>query len=148
MDDYLSKPFTPDDLYQKLFKKLKIVPGLVSTKEEKAKLFDLNYLRTISGDHPEFVREMVQTFVKSVPASLYAIERAVNEADWITVARMAHQIKPSLTLLGIHQLKESALQIEEFSTGTITSTHESQVKQFIQACKKVIAELENELKHL
>src|SRR5688572_4934073 len=39
MNDYVAKPFTPDDLYQKLFKKLKIVPSLESSKENKIRLY-------------------------------------------------------------------------------------------------------------
>jgi PAS domain S-box-containing protein len=145
MNDYVAKPFTPDDLYQKLFKKLKIVPGTYSTKEEKAKLYDLSYLKTISGDNREFIREMVQTFVQSVPVLLVDLENAMNHSDWIKVSRIAHQIKPSLTLMGIHQLKEPAIQIEAIASMPITASVNLQIKTFIETCGEVIEALKGEL---
>ena len=42
MDDYLPKPFTPDDLYRKLFKELKLTPKeKIKKKRQMAKLKSL-----------------------------------------------------------------------------------------------------------
>lgn len=147
MNDYVAKPFTPDDLYQKLFTNLKLVPGLLSTREVQPKLFDLNYLRTISSNNTEFIKEMVQTFVQSVPGLLSQMEEAMTNSDWSTCSRLAHQIKPSLTLMGIHQLKDAAMQIEG-SANNPTASSVSLTKKFIQNCKDVILELTQELTHL
>ncbi|HEU5290810.1 MAG TPA: response regulator [Cyclobacteriaceae bacterium] len=147
MNDYVAKPFTPDDLYQKLFTNLKLVPGSNTSNEAKPKLFDLNYLKTISSNNAEFIREMVQTFVQSVPAILDQMEGAVDQSDWSTCGRLAHQIKPSLTLMGIHQLKEAAIQIEGIATNP-TATSASLVNKFIKTCQDVIQELTEELPHL
>jgi HPt (histidine-containing phosphotransfer) domain-containing protein len=147
MNDYVAKPFTPDDLYQKLFKKLKIVPSSdsVSLLETKTKHFDLNYLKTISGNNREFIREMVQTFVLSIPQLLTNMENALSESDWVTISRIAHQVKPSLTLMGIHQLKESAVQIEEITESQRDEASRQKIKSFIQSCRNVIAELTEEV---
>lgn len=147
MNDYVAKPFTPDDLYQKLFKKLKLVPGSPDTRDDKPKLFDLNYLRTISSDNKEFIREMVQTFTQSVPTLLNDMEEAMNRSDWATCSRLAHQIKPSLTLMGIHQLKDAAIQIEGIVENP-TAPSAAMVNKFIQTCKDVINELTQELINL
>lgn len=148
MNDYVAKPFTPDDLYQKLFKKLKIAPRTYPTKEEKAKLYDLSYLKTISDNNREFIREMVQTFVQSVPVLLTDLENAMNHSDWIKVSRIAHQIKPSLTLLGIHQLKESAIQIEAIANMPIAPSVNLQINTFIETCREIISALTLELADL
>lgn len=147
MNDYVAKPFTPDDLYQKLFKKLKLVSGSPQNKEDKPKLFDLNYLRTISSDNHEFVREMVQTFIQSVPTLLTDMEKSMNSSDWATCSRIAHQVKPSLTLMGIRQLKEVAIQIEGIVDNP-TATSTGLIKKFIQTCRLVIDELTEELVNL
>jgi PAS domain S-box-containing protein len=144
MNDYVAKPFTPDDLYQQLFQKLKLVPGSPATNDAKPKLFDLNYLRTISSNNKEFVKEMVQTFIQSVPALLKQMEEAVTSSEWATVSRLAHQIKPSLTLMGIYQLKEVAIQIEGIAANP-TPASASLVRKFIQTCNDAIAELRQEL---
>jgi PAS domain S-box-containing protein len=148
MNDYLSKPFTPDDLYHKLFR-LKLRPQIGEPTEPiQKKRFDLNYLKNVSGDNKEFIREMVQTFVQSVPETLNTMEKAKAISDWNKVARVAHQLKPSLTLLGIHQLKESALLIEGMPTTNITAANISRVQRFIDECRNVIGELTEELRQL
>jgi PAS domain S-box-containing protein len=141
MNDYVAKPFTPDDLYQKLFKKLKIVAGVVPLRENKIKLFDLNYLKKISGNNQEFIREMVQTFAQSLPKLLGEMEEAVQASNWAKVSRIAHQIKPSLTLMGILQLKESAVQIEDIPNHPITPASTLQVQKFMETCNEVIVQL-------
>jgi PAS domain S-box-containing protein len=141
MNDYVAKPFTPDDLYQKLFKKLKIVPSLESVKENKERLYDLNYLKTISDDNREFIREMVETFIQSIPNLLNDMDEAMHLGEWDKVSRIAHQIKPSLTLLGIHRLKESALQIEDISVTTDIDTAKRLVNKFVLACNDAITQL-------
>ncbi len=145
MNDYVAKPFTPDDLYQKLFKKLKIVSGTYSIVEAKEKLFDLTYLKTISGDNHEFIREMIETFIQSVPILLNDLDEAISNSEWVKISRIAHQIKPSLSLMGIHQLKESVIQIEGMSNETILPSSNHEVKRFIQTCREVVSKLSDEL---
>jgi PAS domain S-box-containing protein len=151
MNDYLSKPFTPEDLYQTLFEKLKIVPLSASVvKPVTSKSYDLNYLKNISGNNQEFIKEMLQTFTQSIPVSLKDMEEALNTADLVKLARIAHQIKPSMTLLGIHHLKETTVSIEELAKSSSAPTLELQlnVMEFIQTCKDIIADLTEELKKI
>ena len=149
MNDYLSKPFTPEDLYEMLFEKLKIVPASASeVKPATSRQFDLAYLRNISGNNHEFIKEMLQTFVQSIPNSLTEMEEALTLSDFIKISRVAHQIKPSMTLLGINELKDSAIHIEELAKGTTAPSLELQlsVMEFSQACREVINDLAEELK--
>ena len=149
MNDYLSKPFTPEDLYEMLFEKLKIVPASASeVKPATSRQFDLAYLRNISGNNHEFIKEMLQTFVQSIPNSLTEMEEALTLSDFIKISRVAHQIKPSMTLLGINELKDSAMHIEELAKGTTSPSLELQlsVMEFSQACREVINDLAEELK--
>jgi PAS domain S-box-containing protein len=150
MNDYLSKPFTPDDLYQMLFEKLKIIPTLTVVKSKVTKLYDLNYLKNISGDNQEFIKEMLQTFTQSIPVSLKEMEDALNLSDLVKLSRVTHQIKPSMTLLGLNQLKETAVHIEELSKSNNGSTIELQlnVREFVQTCRDVIIDLTEELNSL
>lgn len=150
MNDYLSKPFTPEDLYQMLFEKLKIVPATSSAIKVTSinKQYDLAYLRNMSGDNQEFIKEMLQTFVQSIPVSIKEMENALNLSDFVQVARIAHQIKPSMTLLGIDHLKESAIQIESLAKNNKAPSLELQVNvmEFTQTCRDIISDLAEELK--
>lgn len=152
MNDYLSKPFTPEDLYQMLFEKLKIVPVTASEVKMPAvkKQYDLTYLKNMSGNNQEFIKEMLQTFVQSIPNSLKDMDEALSTGDLTKLARISHQIKPSMTLLGIDHLKEAAIRIEERAKNNEAPTLELQlnVSEFTQTCRDIILELREELKKL
>jgi HPt (histidine-containing phosphotransfer) domain-containing protein len=146
MDDYLAKPFTPEDLYHKLFIELKIeseVPEKpVPANPPSRTVFDLNYLKKVSGGSDEFVNEMVQTFIHSIPLSLQKLEQCIREKDWRSVSRAVHQIKPTLTLLGIHSLKESAILIEEKCRhGEHTPEIQQKLDELIVTSKTAVEEM-------
>jgi PAS domain S-box-containing protein len=116
MNDYLAKPFTPDDLHRKIIDELKIR----ATKKREVTpapvvktRFDLTYLRSISNNNEDFVKEMIQTFVQSVPGVLIEMKRCVEQNNWEKLSKLAHQIKPSFTLLGVHDLRNTIVFIEE-----------------------------------
>lgn len=118
MNDYLAKPFTPDDLYKKLFEDIRVTEDTVpatteSEKVERKTLYDLEYLREVSGNNGEFIQEMIQTFLSSFPQVLDDINQALTVKDWLKISKLAHQIKPSLTLMGLEILRKKVFFIEE-----------------------------------
>jgi PAS domain S-box-containing protein len=151
MNDYLAKPFTPEDLYHKLFDDLKIEPATrenppVQTKgQKKDVVYNLDYLRSVSGNNEEFIREMVTTFIQTVPSILEDMHQAIETQEWNKLSRMAHQIKPSFTLMGLDALRSEIVFIEENSKME-TNLHEvTRVGyEFLEKCKVVIPELSKE----
>lgn len=149
MNDYLPKPFAPDDLYRKLFEELKIKPSPVrKTWKQPAppangrKFYNLDYLKRVSGNNEEFIREMIQTFVTSLPQTTDGMTEAVAKGDWDALSRIAHQVKPSFTLMGLDQLREKASLIEEQSkTRTDLNTLPQRVQEFMDYCRNVVEEL-------
>src|SRR3546814_5312990 len=96
MNDYLPKPFTPDDLYQKIAGEMNIkVQKRTAGKKIEAPArsgFDLAYLRSISDNNHEFLREMIDTFVQSMPPVLKEMQQSLQDQDWRKLSRLAHQI--------------------------------------------------------
>ena len=145
MNTYLPKPFTPEDLYRKLFIELKLQSVKVKQSEVPGtnSLFDLSYLKKVSGNSETFVNEMVQTFCQSVPPVLNNIENSMAEGNWLSVSKLVHQIKPSLTLLGIHSLKEKAVYLEEeCKQGTPSTKVHAELSRFIATLRQALAELD------
>lgn len=152
MNDYLPKPFTPDDLYRKLFIDQKISPKQkIKTKAKPYttpvnQLYNLDYLRSVSGNNEEFIREMVLTFTQTIPPLLVEMKQALTESDWPKLARHAHQIKPSFTLMGLTGLRSDILFIEENSKASTRLEEIPQaVTDFIHQCEAVIPELSREV---
>jgi PAS domain S-box-containing protein len=151
MNDYLAKPFTPEDLFHKLFDDLK----LRVTQNEEA-LFDLNYLKKVSGNNQEFIREMIATFINTLPPIISSIKETINQSDWVKSAKLIHQIKPSLTLMGIHALKETVHEIEDAlkqvtknGKGKVLAKQDkAKLNTFLADLEKTIAELTRVMKAL
>lgn len=146
MNDYLPKPFTPDDLYRKLFDELKIKalpPAARKSSQQRRQIsFNLSYLKEVSGNNEEFIREMVQTFVSTLPEVLKDMSDALEIDDWDKISRLAHQIKPSLTLMGLDALRTKVVYIEESGrTRTRLDTLPNAVLEFIDQCNKALDEL-------
>jgi HPt (histidine-containing phosphotransfer) domain-containing protein len=89
---------------------------------------------------------MVLTFTQTIPPLLAEMKQALTESDWTKLARNAHQIKPSFTLMGLTELRSNILFIEENSKA---STNLDQIPQavsdFIERCEAVIPELSKEV---
>jgi PAS domain S-box-containing protein len=152
MNDYLPKPFTPDDLYRKLFIDQKISPKhkvknkTIAKGKPASQLYNLDYLRSVSGNNEEFIREMVLTFTQTIPPLLMEMKQALTDSDWPKLARHAHQIKPSFTLMGLTELRSNILFIEENSkASTKLDEIPHAVLNFIHQCEVVIPELSREV---
>jgi PAS domain S-box-containing protein len=143
MNDYLPKPFTPEDLQRKIFEDLKIQPLTMSPAEfpnrKTNTAFDFSYLRSVSGNNEDFIREMIQTFIQTIPPILNDMERSLEEKDWVRLSRLAHQIKPSFALMGMTELRSKLLQIEENAKSNQNlSELPSLTNRFIVQCEDIM----------
>ena len=151
MNDYLPKPFTPDDLYRKIFRDLKIksnkkngIPMKVAAEGKDS--FDLGYLRSVSDNNQQFLQEMIQTFVESVPPVLKEMQASLADKNWKKLSRLSHQIKPSFSLMGMDSLHKTIYFIESNAAqGENLAEIKSVTTAFIKDCKKVIADLRKEI---
>jgi HPt (histidine-containing phosphotransfer) domain-containing protein len=78
------------------------------------------------------------------------MRESLTKLDTTKLSRTFHQIKPSLSLLGLNDLREAALSIEEgIKLGKLKGKKLSeQVLLFISQCSLQITALENELTKL
>lgn len=151
MNDYLPKPFTPEDLYGKLFKDLKIRPAFKTSPSENTRrptstTYNLDYLKNISGNNSEFIQEMITTFLQTLPGTLSEMKEATKSSSWEKLSRLAHQIKPSFTLMGLDVLRTTILFIEEHGkAGTKTDELPGVLEDFTEKCHAVLEDLSKEV---
>jgi len=143
MNDCISKPFTPEDL----FKAIKRQVGVKKTKGAELKKadrpsFDLSYLKTVSNNNELFVTEMIETYLKTMPRSIAEVRSFSGQKDWENLSRAAHKLKPSITLLGIHQAKELASEIERNAKlKQISPEFNRAIESFCQILENATAEI-------
>jgi response regulator RpfG family c-di-GMP phosphodiesterase len=120
MNDCLTKPFTQEDLLKVLDKylgsKFHVLSGennKISNNHNHIDKVDFSYLEKVSGNNKSFIIEIAEAFLKSIPTSIQELGKYSDNENWTELARVAHKIKPSITLLGVHNLKDKIVKLEE-----------------------------------
>lgn len=113
MNDYLSKPFQPESLYDSMSK-------YISEREKpiarnKPLIVDLSYLKNVCNNDETFMREMIETFVKNTPDIISDLDLMARAGNWSKVSGLAHKLKPSIAFMGLNQIKEQVKEIERLS---------------------------------
>jgi len=119
MNDYLTKPFSPDLLLDKIGKTVGFYPlqiPEISVKEQTTRLeqptINFDYLYEFSNGDRLFVKDMVETFIKESPKAFEELHRAYERKNWKIVHKRAHSLKPNFMMLGMKAQEETAAQIE------------------------------------
>ncbi|MDZ7650121.1 MAG: ATP-binding protein [Cytophagales bacterium] len=116
MNDCITKPFTQEDLLKTLTKylgeRLKKKQQPSQEGKQKNTEFDLSYLIKASDNNQEFIQEIINTFLDSMPKTIDEIQIQLQLKNWDHLAKLVHKIKPSITLMGIHHLKEKIALLE------------------------------------
>jgi histidine phosphotransfer protein HptB len=81
-------------------------------------------LRALSPDDgPEFLRELIEIFLKDTPERVTELTHALAQNDAVTFTRAAHTIKGSSSNFGAARLAKAAHDLEmQGKTGDLTST--------------------------
>ena len=72
----------------------------------------LRELQETTGDDPDFVRDLVETYLADVPVQLEGIDGAINANDAEALVRPAHTLKSSSVTLGAMRLGEVSRTLE------------------------------------
>jgi len=158
MNDYLPKPFQPEDLFRSLSKfvkekepaeKRQSKPDLKFQTNKDRKLTNLNYLSSICNGDKVFMIEMIETFIKNTPSAVNEMEKFANKAKWYKVGQTAHRIKPSISFMGIDLLKDLIKTIENYGKESkSTEKIPALINRLSKQCQLAINELQVSLKEL
>ncbi len=110
-------------------------------------MIDLSYLRSISDDNEEFITQMVQGFLDHAPTYIQEMKTACHQNEWSSLAMSTHKLKPSATYMGIDQLLDVILQIENQvkQSGRSAEQLHKLILQVEQLCNDAYPLLQNQL---
>lgn len=118
MDDFLTKPFSPKQLQKRLGKFLNIEVeepehqvNTLLTKDEVVNI-DFTYLLEMSRGDDSFIKEMIEIFLKEIPAAMNQLAEEVEQKNWTKISNISHRIKSNFMMLGMKVQQENALVIE------------------------------------
>ena len=156
MNDYLSKPFDEEKLYEIIMKYIgpersgepvlatdaKPVAGLPG----REKLFDLSLIEAVSGGDKEFVRKMIDLFIETIPPNVQELNRYHAAQNWDMVSKMAHKLKSTLDSMGIQSVRQEVRVIEQSAkTGKDTDNLSILIHRVTQTVAACIKQLEAEM---
>jgi PAS domain S-box-containing protein len=147
MNDCIAKPFTPEDLFGMLIKHMHTHESDETSLEDipsRHRWVNLSYLRSVSNNDTAFIKEMIETFLVSMPRTLEEMHAFVEKKDWKSVGKTIHKIKPSLSMIGMHALKTHATELEELCNLEKHDSRnlQSRMKLFTSKLDQVLNELE------
>ncbi|GAA4494655.1 response regulator [Pseudaeromonas paramecii] len=122
MDDYLSKPFTQDQLSNLLSKWLPAAPlqppsppDRPSAPVLRGQLLDKRALDSLRSLRAGLLVKVLDSWLQESPQLLSQLEQALAEQDLARLHRAAHSLKNSAATLGANQLSAVCLQVEQLA---------------------------------
>jgi CheY-like chemotaxis protein len=117
MDDYVSKPVKPGDLYDTISKwgsilKIHDYREETQPQQPRKKIFDFERLHKSCGDDKEFEHEVLGVYIESAAQSIEQMAASIESNDGAQVDLCAHVLKGSSRTLGAEALGEACYQLE------------------------------------
>lgn len=155
MNDYISKPFHPETLKNKIMGNMdlegftnKVMNPRENVNYTSNQVIDLTYLREMSDNDLEFITDMVKSFINQSPKDIENIWFHFTNNELDEMANLIHKIKPSITFMGIHELKDLVVEIEENAKHKRVELLNDQLSKFEKICLLAIKELKKEFPSL
>lgn len=114
MNDFLTKPFDPNQL-------LGILQQYAFSEQDDAdsswfdKSLDQERLLELYGDDRGYASEMFTTFLSEIVPEINQLPVLYKEQKWVDLCKLAHKLKPTLSMVGLTKLEEKMFQIEKIS---------------------------------
>lgn len=115
MNDYITKPFSPDALFNKMYHLLN--PDETNSNEESSvqvtasnEFYNLSFIEEMEDD--EYTSEILETFLQTTPIALEEIRSAILHADYHEVYSRVHKLKSSLGILQANSIFQLMNDIE------------------------------------
>ncbi|MNJ85941.1 Sensory/regulatory protein RpfC [compost metagenome] len=145
MNDYISKPFNPERLYQLLVKwgyqnNVLFTDQSEPQEDPSANLLDLSILDDRAEGSEEYLLEMYGAYLEMMPQYSMDLIHYFEDEDWNELRKQAHQILSPARLFGMNVTADLLLKLEK---DTQLSKDEmkylvSEIVDQIQRCGKII----------
>jgi CheY-like chemotaxis protein len=145
MNDYISKPIREEQLLQQIVhfagsspaaKKSATIGSGFNTSYQ---FIDLHYMKEISGGNKQYEKTVTEQFIEMVPDAIEAIQKAWQENNLPLLRSTAHNLKTTISVMGLHDKLGTTLDALEHNNLTAT-TFEQHFAVLTAACTGAIAE--------
>lgn len=146
MNDYISKPFEPRHLHDKIVALLhyqdapKVGPVQAAQPKNREEVpqgesLNLAYLDRITGGNDNLRKQIIELLLVETPEELQKLEQYTKEYNWVRVRGVAHKMKSSATYMGLSQTLANLKQIEESAN---TQTHTELIPDMVREASRTL----------
>lgn len=144
MNDYISKPFSAEDLLQKI----KLLLPNVAT-DSKTNFSDLTLIYERADGDMQFLKEIIECYIIEMPIYIKEMDDYLASKDYEEISKQAHKMKAPIALMGALALKELYISIEiDAKQNKDIDTLAKQIAIAKAQCLKTVEELKEEFKKL
>ncbi|MGE4289450.1 MAG: ATP-binding protein [Salinivirgaceae bacterium] len=156
MDDYLSKPFDPIDLFQIIAQNLKIkvtefqhtdkpIDDAPAKEPSSAYTYvNLDYLNSIGQGDNKFKNDLIDIFREQIPKLAEQLKKALDDKEYTELSAIAHKAKSSVAMLGIITLKSQMETLENKAReAEEPETYAQLVNDFCTISEQVLIEIKD-----
>lgn len=153
MNDYITKPYTEEKLYEKITEVLNIgtsnssssttqpesavSDNVITTPEER--LYNISMIEAIGKNNPAFVEKMIAMFVDFVEKDFDKLKEAANKENWAEVGQIAHKLKSTFGNMGVDTLVNHVVDLESKSGNPVEI-----IKKLDEGLKKVFEQMKED----
>ncbi len=129
MNEYLSKPIDAEELFRMIARFSRSAsgfgrsavrdgePGPKGDAQNDFKVIDVAYLQELSGGDRAYEVEMADQFLSALPEELGQLEAALAAGDRATASKVAHNMKTTVSIMGMTERLSVPLDLLEFPDG-------------------------------
>ena len=137
MNDYVSKPIKETVLYNMIAHHAQHIYDAVHPHH-----LQLNYLHQLSGNDPEFEKEILKQFHLQVPVELQQLKENIQSNNFEQVRRVAHSLKSSIAYVGLSDELTPILDNIEQDAAAEDNHHFAQNFSYVKdKCDHALAEV-------
>jgi two-component system, sensor histidine kinase len=147
MNDYISKPFKPEEFFQKIENILEVDQKTKSVYEFKH--INLSYLEDISEGNIDLIKDLVEIFKSQVPDFVTSMKKHLENNEYTELGALAHRAKSSVAMMGISELEMEMKNLEILAKGEKeVHKYPELIHKFEVITKEALEELNIVLKQL
>ncbi|HEX8461153.1 MAG TPA: response regulator [Segetibacter sp.] len=125
MDDFLTKPFKEEELYEvitrvldaqgsfsrKIIKDSTEMTTLIETQKQEA-LYNLVKLEEIASGNRDFLVSLAKIYLTTLPVNSGEMVAAAEKAEWDKVSKLAHKLKSTIDTMNMHSIQSDIRTLE------------------------------------
>jgi signal transduction histidine kinase/FixJ family two-component response regulator len=144
MDEYVSKPFHPEELYDKI---IKTIP--ISSRTKNSPIIDLTMLNERAEGDKEYLKDIMGSYINEMPVYVKEMNEFVNVGNLNAIGPQAHKMKSPAKLLGAFELNQQLEFIEKNITSNgLSEQMKKKVNQMNSLCLDTVDALKKELEKI